>query len=396
MDEGIRKTHSFLGKTNQFIQKHNCTRIMKYHFYLGFLLLALACEKTDPAPIDFPMEPMPIDTAYGYPPRLVYNCLGIDTIGLDYPDISGWSKTRIQSNLGIAAYGTIYFVDEMNGFLFRNSGIINKTTDGGQTWIQVHNQINIRFGSAFFSSSEHGVIVCTDNGSNEEIYLLVTYDSGNTWTRSANFTTKFSFVKQIQFVGPDLGYMSERDASFRSNFYKTIDSAKTWTPVLKNNFSSFNGSFRFQSRDTGYYSTSGTRIFRTIDGGQQWVPNVVPVSETTDIQFFNDSLGVLHGFGGVSITQSGGNRWEFVSERPTEFGRFFVDGSAVLFQRIKICNTNTSTKIYAFVTTNDFGATWKVGPLTKTNVESSYFCFINERCIISLGQDGELYKWTRL
>ena len=369
---------------------------MKYHFYLGILLLALACEKTDPAPIPFPVDPIPVDSAYGYPPRVLFNCLGLDTVKYDYPPIPGWTKTLIPSNLNTPAYGAIYFVDEMNGFLLQYNGIINKTTDGGQTWIKVLNQPNTVFLKMSFSSDEHGVVAFTNSDQSTRAYFLTTYDSGNTWTQDPNMGTNFDFVNQMQFLSPDLGFISATlQSTFSSNLYKTIDSAKTWTPVLDQNLPYFNGFFRFQSRDTGYFAANGALV-RTTDGGQQWASTEIPFYGATDVRSFDDSFAVVYGSDGVAVTRSGGNRWEKISQRPTSLGRFFADGSAVLFQQIKACNTVSDGNTYAFVTTNDFGATWHVGPLTKTFWFVDNYAFVNERCIFHLGSDGKLYKWTRL
>ena len=371
---------------------------MKYYFYLSFLLLALACEKTDPAPIPFPIDPTPIDTAYGYPPRVVYNCLGSDTIGFEYPtDIPGWKKTLILTDSNAQAFGIPYFTDEMNGFRFRYGGIIYKTTNGGQTWKEVYNQPPTYFLHYSFSSPEHGVIACTDDYSNVAVYFLVTYDGGNTWVRSTSTASNFNFVGKIQFLAPNLGYLSATNDPFGPTIrlYQTIDSAKTWAPS-QGTGQGFNGEFFFQNRDTGYLSSNPYQLFRSIDGGLKWASTELPIYSLTNILFFDASYGQVYGSGGVAITQSGGNRWAYVSQRPTHFGHFFDDGSAVLFQSIKYCYSNTTEFFQAFVTTDDFGATWKVGRMTKSFVTGNHFCFINERCIIGLVDDGKLYKWTKL
>jgi photosystem II stability/assembly factor-like uncharacterized protein len=392
MDKIVKSIHPVIEKRTNL---HNNTFNMKYHFYLSLLLLAFACAKIEPTPTPFPVDPLPIDTAYGYPPRVLYNCLDFDTIGFNYPDIPGWEKTRIASNLPTAAYGIPYFVDEMNGYLFPFGGVIYKTTDGGQTWVEVYKRPITNFLKISFSSVEHGVIACA--GANNQVYFLTTYDGGNTWIQTQTIGINFNYPIQIQFVAPDLGFISGGlQNDFSINLFKTIDSAKTWTPVLQDFSSNFNGVFRFQSRDTGYYATWSNQLLRSTDGGQQWASTETLVNGASDIRSFDDSFAVVYGLDGVAITRSGGNRWDKISLRPTSAGRFFADGSAVLYQQIKACNTVTDGNTYAFVTTNDFGATWNVGPVSRTFGFVDTYCFVNERCIIYTGQDGALYKWTRL
>ena len=203
---------------------------MKYYFFcLGFLLLALACEKTDPRP-NF-LDPVPIDTAYGYPPKVLKNCLDFDTIKSVYPEIPNWRKTLVSSDLTFIGFGIPYFIDEVNGLFFRSDGTISKTTAAGISWVVVHKLPVAYFVKCEFSSANHGIVAYNDNPSNTRGAFLVTYDGGNTWAKSTNSAINIHSINKMQFLSPDLGYVL---GYFNSSGYlqKTTDSAKTWTSEL--------------------------------------------------------------------------------------------------------------------------------------------------------------------
>ena len=190
--------------------------------------------------------------------------------------------------------------------------------------------------------------------------------------------------------------MSARTTNTLFKLYKTVDSAQTWMPVTQEPDGFIIGNFFAQSRDSIYSANYNSFVSRSTNGGQTWSFSSVPINFVVDVRFMDASYGAVFSGEGVAVTRSAGNRWDWVSKRLTYFGRFFADGSAVLFQSIKVCNTqNSSEGFRAFVTTNDFGVTWNVGPLTRSMGSEAQLFFVNERCIMQLGVDGKLYKWTR-
>jgi len=89
-------------------------------------------------------------------------------------------------DLGITtSINSIYFLNDNDGYLCGNSGIVYKTNNGGTNWAPCNTGISsVNLNSISFMDSQKGIIV----GNNGSVY--VTVDGGTTWTPEAVGTSK--------------------------------------------------------------------------------------------------------------------------------------------------------------------------------------------------------------
>lgn len=130
---------------------------------------------------------------------------------------------------GAALFSSVYFKDELEGWVFGN-GLLEHTTDGGATWTiithyigDVSNHDVMR--SMHFNSAGIGYIV--GYGS----WIQQSTDGGNTWNTQhyypGNFVTDDYYIYDVAFENQDTGYVSIGNGFFK----RTFDGGATWTDM---------------------------------------------------------------------------------------------------------------------------------------------------------------------
>jgi photosystem II stability/assembly factor-like uncharacterized protein len=122
--------------------------------------------------------------------------------------------------------------------------------------------------------------------------LLLTSDGGDTWSvhglpQLPTHACKGKFgepetcsdqsVVSVEFINPDEGWtiVEQNSASRMVRLEHTVDGGRTWDPVPSNLvglsvlLDAAQGSLRFMDQTSGYLWT-GSRLLRTVDGGQSW------------------------------------------------------------------------------------------------------------------------------
>ena len=76
----------------------------------------------------------------------------------------------------------VFFIDDLNGWVVGDSGLVLKTTNGGLDWIELSNNINEKLYSVYFESPLLGWAV----GKN---IIYVTSDGGLNWQEKKRDTS---------------------------------------------------------------------------------------------------------------------------------------------------------------------------------------------------------------
>lgn len=140
---------------------------------------------------------------------------------------SGISWEYIDMSSHANALVEVYFLDENNGYAAGRSdsgGVILKTTDGGQNWIEIfnsnipgeyvwkiqilENSTNTIFGSVYSVSPNPGK-------------LIKSFDSGQNWI---SLNAPESEVQAVGFITTERGWMGGHN----TGFYETNDGGQTW------------------------------------------------------------------------------------------------------------------------------------------------------------------------
>jgi photosystem II stability/assembly factor-like uncharacterized protein len=262
----------------------------------------------------------------------------VDTLG------AGWTKHK--TNLGTMT--DVAFTDPARGFLATHSGI-HRSVDSGKTWTPaVMNQTTMVYTINFMNAqngyfmgerfgfttdggatwrtvagSPRGIDVwftTTSNGFNaSDSGLLKTADGGNTWSMAE--TGRFSCV---YFTDAQNGWAGKYGA-----LLKTSNGGTTWTQAYAlSNSSEYISAIQFRGQ-RGWMSTSASRIFRTTDGGNTWVPYQHWIGTAYDVHFVDDQVGFAIFGRGIYRSNNGGATWTKEASVATEelYEIFFLDAN---------------------------------------------------------------------
>jgi photosystem II stability/assembly factor-like uncharacterized protein len=159
---------------------------------------------------------------------------------------------------------SIYFTDSNTGYAAGESGIIMKTTNGGNNWFEQQNITGFDFTDMCFTNSTTGFVVGEYLGLPHYSVVFNTTDSGNSWNEIP--------------LGTD---------EVLAGIYFT-DELNGW--AVGNDYG--NGNIAI--------------IYRTTDGGNNWVKQNIPTFDAlADVYFINDTKGWAVGHLGTILTYDG-------------------------------------------------------------------------------------------
>ncbi|MEE8575816.1 MAG: YCF48-related protein [candidate division Zixibacteria bacterium] len=319
-----------------------------------------------------------------YPPS--EDLYDVEFVGKDNVWAVGYAGSVLRSTDGAhtwfagpefpAAAQDILFIDTRTGWVVGNNGMIMRTEDRGHSWEVQHSGKHFRLTAITFIDEQHGWIA-GDYG-----VILSTNDGGEHWELQEDVGA--GTLSDILFVDGRKGFAIGSNSAYENNveLLYTDDGGEHWTSIqeripadlgapdenLRATLHSIAAAdrenitivgrtgqwaaygVRLQSRDGGdswevrltrepelsvhYVNDSlgwivGRKVFRTVDGGINWVElSGFYGSELNSVDFANSSRGCAVGVnGGVIRTDNGGDTWEKVSlgSRGPIFDIQFVD-----------------------------------------------------------------------
>ncbi|MFN6946058.1 MAG: T9SS type A sorting domain-containing protein [Cytophagaceae bacterium] len=293
------------------------------------------------------------------------------------------------------------FVSSTTGWAAGNSGVILKTTNGGDTWSTLNSPVTATFRDIFFIDENTGFIGNQSNGFNPGASntLRKTTDGGNSWTTIPDFTTAASSVWGIHFLDANTGFVAGGTTG-SGYIRKTSNGGATWTNVLIS-LSDYITDVFFVDANNGWAtqavmsSTDDFVIYKTTNGGLNWTKVTISAASgrTFNSLFFIDANtgwgagGDGSGSGFIYKTTDGGSTWTQNTSLGTVMGQFhdiaFVDantGWAV----------GQNDVIYHSV---NGGTTW-----TAQNTGTSFVSFlkikpINSGLVYTAGGTGRIMKY---
>ncbi len=226
-----------------------------------------------------------------------------------------------------------------------------RTDEGGSTWYAVCEYYFIYPRDIFFTDSDNGYILTSDNlyktsdgGKNWNIVLYNVFYEGN-----GNYAPVYSPFKSIYFFNKDEGIVfSEDDGPQTDVAVRTQDGGKTWNIISST-----------QSENHFYYSakkilpqgprscslislSSGTS-FNTVDAGNTWESVDMFGDGLYDFDFLNDTFGAfLDDYGKLYTTTNGGDDWMKITSYDyagTRFDKVFQINDTVI---VLVGNCNVS------------------------------------------------------
>ena len=191
----------------------------------------------------------------------------------------------------------VYFMDDQNGLVVGNGGLMLKTSDGGKTWEKV--EVDMRPPGAGQRPGGGGPPGGFGRGGPAPLY-------------------------NIYFVDENVGYITGGGGTI----LKTEDGGRTWARKMARSDTPGRGGRRGGIRanlmgiqmineTTGFIAGSENTILKTTDGGETWIGSSerARVGETRNnlenILFVSPTTGwVIGSFGTLMHTTDGGENWE--------------------------------------------------------------------------------------
>lgn len=154
----------------------------------------------------------------------------------------------------------IDFLNDNKGFIVGDDGVMLKTVDAGETWIEMPG-----FGYTLFSVNFPDMNTGYAVGPS---IILKTTDGRTSWN-VINYGV-FSILRSVWFVSPDKGFIIENGgvAGYNS-IYRTTNGGTTWIKLVTGIESDIRALF-FLDENNGFAVGYNEEILKTNNGGVTW------------------------------------------------------------------------------------------------------------------------------
>jgi len=321
-----------------------------------------------------------------------------------------WQSLTVPAGF-TGAVNSLYFANEQRGWALNTNNTTSRvvfTSDGGQNWTAVITNSGNLYDMSF-AEPDKGVVV---GGGSGKIDLYYTTD-GATWKKAAapslgGVTYTRTDIRGVSMLNKDFvyatGWGSFAAGLQPSIMFKSTDGGATWTYMLQteaNRTYDNMYSVKFKDAQNGLVfggSSRGAVVCKTVDGGVNWVQQLVPFGGGIKKAVgFGDKLWLLGDNGMMIKTTDFGATWKIVSN--------MHNGT---YNAIRCFGDKT---IYAagnsavFAKSTDGGINWKgsfvVPGKVGSNVQNIFFADQNTgyaaqaNALVSKTTDGG-NSWTQL
>jgi photosystem II stability/assembly factor-like uncharacterized protein len=223
--------------------------------------------------------------AVGYNGTILQNIDGLGNTW--YPLSSGTTKQLL----------SVFFFDQLNGWIVGQDQTVLKTTDGGTNWNSSSPTGSEHYFSVYFTSLLNGWIA---GSANQYGVIKKTTDGGATWTNSLIPTNR---MNSIRFVNENIGCVVGDDGKI----YTTSNAGTNWNLAVSNTTSDLQDFYMSASGEGRAVGYDGT-IIHTTDFGSNWSVETSPTTQTL-YAIEND-----HAVGWAGTLLHRDINWEIVSE----------------------------------------------------------------------------------
>lgn len=230
-----------------------------------------------------------------------------------------WDQSVIRASDNLKA---VFAINEDT--LFAGGDSLYKSTDGGQTWIRIYNQLDIR--EINFFSPETGFIKimyqfeCYPSVFYDQMKYKQTNDGGNTWQNCQELPQSLDdgFMEVVSadtgfFFGDLLYYEYHCDAIMIPRMYKTTNGGTSWDELEMFSYYGQNKGASFVNVWEGYllYAYNGLKLYQISNGGADinYVTGITG-SSIGNLVFPNLYEGYYSQAGNIMKSTSGGFLWE--------------------------------------------------------------------------------------
>ena len=231
--------------------------------------------------------------------------------------------TWIQQNsqVGNISLRKIFAVDDQVLYIVGASGIILKTTDGGDHWSPVTIQAADNLESISYGTGTHVWAV----GSSGRIFRSI--DGGIQWI--SQISGGVEFLQDVRFVSNQRGWICGNNGTILA----TTNGGTNWTNQTSGTNQDLHTIF-FTDINNGWVGGKGRTLLRTNNGGLNWssIPpsSLNPNDTIHHIFFFNTTLGwLVTQNGNIAHTTNGGTSWTIQHSQNSSLQSIFFSTSQI-------------------------------------------------------------------
>lgn len=263
-----------------------------------------------------------------------------------------WQDVSLPENIANRSYNSILFVDENLGFAAGGNRIndsiqtIIKTTDGGNSWSLVYEDLGYWLKSIFFVNQNIGYAV-GENG-----VVLKTLDGGNMWNK-VDLPSSISQrnFNDVYFVDENIGWIVGGNKSNDSNstIAKTANGGADWEILIDQLGGELN-KIEFASPSLMLTVGDKSKIFRSSDGGNSFTEYVIPLEyddyyDLYSLHFLNNHVGVIVGEWGIVYKYFNSDSDDLPLAPSVETLNVDLLSSTSVMLRAKVNSQNSETNI---------------------------------------------------
>jgi photosystem II stability/assembly factor-like uncharacterized protein len=288
------------------------------------------------------------------------------------------SDTWIKRRGNFDVYNSVFFTDKYTGYRDSNLGVIEKTTDGGSTWITLNSNTTDNLGKIKFVDSNTGWVQNEDN-----TYNLKTTDAGKTWVKQS--TTIIPRYKYFSFLDTQNGFA----VGAKNTVAQTTNGGESWS-LLKTPLDTLGylNDLHFIDTQNGWIVGSAGTVIKTKDGGKSWTSINLGAEYKTQslriVKFLNATTGwIVTTTGSILRTSDGGTTWNLLptNNMSSPKGLYIVDANTLFY-------SNMYSQLYKSV---DGGISW-VSVDYNANTISDLFVY-NPQAIWIVGYANTMVKY---
>lgn len=279
------------------------------------------------------------------------------------PKLSIDSLQSLPSDIPVARYADLTFINDTTGFAIAQ-GFIVKTTDGGSTWDSIGLPINTPLKKIQFTNSQTGYIIGGDNNFG---VLFKTTNGGEEWISIDLNTLECPYG--MYFLNNNVGFITGKNL-----FSKTTDGGQSWTSLKSSGFRMFQD-VNFKNNNEGYVTSANGVYFKTTDGGQSWDSLVSPSANYLSSIYFagnksfveksSDSLVDLANNYTITLKPYSANKLFFFSAQKSvgigshyeqgffPYGDIFITNNGWTTYNLKTFSTSDAIGFFAIAKMND-------------------------------------------
>ena len=307
---------------------------------------------------------------------------------------SGWVKTK----LGNRPLAGVHFLNNNTGFILSYDSLF-KTTNGGSNWISKNTGTGTAVLTSFKVFDEYNIIImgqcCYPDWANG--LIIRTSDGGNTWINKTfypNHTLINAATMEWLNVNTGISVWVEFDSSnYYGRIFRTTNSGTNWSEINYGIGLGYFISIKYQNADS-IYGLTNISLYKSTNQGSNW--------------FSASNLGTgyrtKYSCPSFDTMFIGGNKIYRSVNKGLDFTETFSIDTPYVARDLEFVNAKTGFAIGSstqynvikggyIIKTTDAGINW-VRQTSNTNIYTSDVFFLNENTGWVVGDSGLVLKTT--